>query len=371
MVIVYVLTSLGMGGAERQVLALAACMAGRGHAVKLLVLRPRIGEQWHTALPVIHLDMRRNPISVLKGLGRARRFLRGYRPDLIHSHSFHANFIARLLKLLVRAPIVLSTVHNVYEGGLQRMAAYRLTDFLSVRTTAVSSAAAERFVRLKAVPRNKCVVVTNGIDTAEFCPSTGRRAQTRASMSVGEEFIWLAAGRIIQAKDYPNLLRAFARVKAAWPHACLWVAGDVAGVEFERVKELTANLHLEGAVHWLGLRRDLPALLDAADGFVLASAWEGMPLVVGEAMAMQKPVVATDVGGVRELVGEAGVLVSAKDSEGLAAAMLELMQESGEDREKLGRAARARIEGAFSMDARADQWEMFYSQTLQEVRLRG
>ena len=67
-------------------------------------------------------------------------------------------------------------------------------------------------------------------------------------------------------------------------------------------------------MRWLGLRRDMPALLDAADGFVSGSAWEGMPLAVGEAMVMEKPIVATDVGGVRELVGDAGAIVEAKDS---------------------------------------------------------
>ena len=113
-------------------------------------------------------------------------------------------------------------------------------------------------------------------------------------------------------------------------------------------------------VRWLGLRRDMPALLDAADGFVLASAWEGMPLVVGEAMAMEKPVVATDVGGVRELVGEAGVIVPAKSPESLAEAMLTTMRSTDEERRKSGRAGRARIAAFFSMDAKADQWEAVY-----------
>jgi glycosyltransferase involved in cell wall biosynthesis len=113
-------------------------------------------------------------------------------------------------------------------------------------------------------------------------------------------------------------------------------------------------------VRWLGLRRDLPALLDAADGFVLASAWEGMPLVVGEAMAMEKPVVATDVGGVRELMGEAGMLVPPKNPDALAAAMLVLMRSSIEARQKLGRAARVRIEDNFNIETRAQQWESLY-----------
>ena len=108
----------------------------------------------------------------------------------------------------------------------------------------------------------------------------------------------------------------------------------------------------------------MPALLDAADGFVLASAWEGMPLAVGEAMAMEKPVVATDVGGVRELVGDAGIIVPAKSPESLAEAMLTTMHITDAERRRVGRAARARIAAAFSIDAKADQWEAVYRTNL-------
>jgi hypothetical protein len=93
---------------------------------------------------------------------------------------------------------------------------------------------------------------------------------------------------------------------------------------------LRSELELRDSVRWLGLRRDMPALLDAADAFVSGSAWEGMPLAVGEAMAMEKPVVATDVGGVRELVGDAGLVVPAKDSGALADAMQATMGEGRE-----------------------------------------
>ena len=358
--IVYVLTSLGMGGAERIVLALAGRMAQRGHTVAILVLCPPVAEQWPTTLPVIHLDMHKSSISVLAGVARGRRFLREFRPDVVHSHCFHANILARLLKVLVPGPAVLSTVHNVYEGGWARMLAYRLTDGLARQTIAVSQAAADRFVRLKAVPQRKCMVLTNGIDTAEFAPSADRRARMRTEMSAGAQFIWLTAGRIVPAKDYPNLLRAFARVRTACREAQLWIAGEATGTEFLTVQALVAELGLEDAVSWLGLRRDLPALLDAADGFVLGSAWEGMPLALGEAMAMEKPVVATDVGGVRELVEDAGAIVPAKDPCALAKAMLEQMQSTPEDRRALGLAARSRIQGHFGMDAKADEWEALY-----------
>ncbi|MGA3372155.1 MAG: glycosyltransferase [Terracidiphilus sp.] len=365
--IVYMLTSLGVGGAERQVTALAERMAARGHAVALLVLRSRQPEEWPTAVTVVRLEMRKNPASILAGLWRARRFLRAFAPDLIHSHTFPANMTARLLRLLYPVPVV-STIHNVYEGSWPRMLAYRLTDPLSRRTTAVSQAAAERFVRLKAIPAHKCLVLNNGIATGEFAPSPVRRAHVRAEMGSQGEFIWLAAGRIAPAKDCPNLVRAFAQVRAALPTVRLWVAGETVGPEAEAVQALAAEVDLGDSVCWLGLRRDMPALLDAADGFVLASAWEGMPLAVGEAMATEKPVVATDVGGVRELIGEAGVIVPAKNPEALAQAMLAVMQATPEARRTLGGAARERIQRNFSMDAKADEWEALYRTVLESEK---
>jgi glycosyltransferase involved in cell wall biosynthesis len=208
-------------------------------------------------------------------------------------------------------------------------------------------------------------VLRQGIDIVEFSPSAERRAHMRTGMGARGEFIWLTAGRIVPAKDYPNLLRAFARVRAACSDAQLRIAGEAAGQEASKVRALAADLGLDDSVRWLGLRRDLPALLDAADGFVLASAWEGMPLAVGEAMAMEKPVVATDVGGVRELVEESGIVVPPGDSEALAGAMLNIMQRPPEDRHTLGRAARERIQSSFSMDTRADEWEALYRTILE------
>jgi glycosyltransferase involved in cell wall biosynthesis len=270
---------------------------------------------------------------------------------------------ARLLKISLPAA-VLSTVHNVYEGSWPRMLAYWLTDGLSRRTAFVSQAAADRYARLQVVPARKASVLTNGIDLAEFAPSAERRALIRAQMGVREEYIWLAAGRIVPAKDFPNLLRAFARVRGEIPEARLWIAGEALGAGSEAIQAQAAELGT--SVRWLGLRRDMPELLDAADGFVLASAWEGMPLVVGEAMAMEKPVVATDVGGVRELVGEAGVILPAKSPEALAEAMLEMMRSTPEARGALGRAARERIAARFSIDAKADEWEALYRAVLEK-----
>jgi glycosyltransferase involved in cell wall biosynthesis len=366
--IVTVLTSLGVGGAEKQALAVSDRMAKRGHVVEVLVLRPRVPDEWPTSLPTVHLDIRRSPLSVFAGMLRARRFLRAFKPDVLHSHSFHANLFTRLLKIVVPSIRVVSTVHNVYEGGRLRMWAYRATDVFSSRTVAVSQAAATRFVELKAIPARKCIVIPNGIDVTEFSPNAERRAATRSSMKTEATFAWFTAGRLVPAKDFPNLVEAFRRVLEEFCDAELWIAGappDAKVIRGENGKTSYAWLvampgGMSEHVRWLGLRRDVAALLDAADAFVLASAWEGMPLALGEATAMAKPVVATDAGGVRELVGDAGMLVPSKDAEALAAAMIEMMRKSREARAQLGQAARKRIQEHFNLDTASDRWEQLY-----------
>ncbi|WP_263352073.1 glycosyltransferase [Acidicapsa acidisoli] len=369
--ILYILTSLGIGGAEKQVVALAERMAARGHTVALIVLK-HADEEWPVKIPVLRLNLRKTPMGILRGLRFAKNFVTLFRPDILHSHTFPANLFTRTLRWMLQgkssgsasAPRVINTIHNVYEGGWHRMFLYRCTDPLVDQVTAVSAAAAQRFVELRAVPAIKMRVLTNGIDTDAFTPDRSRRKKMRAEMLAGDDFLWLAVGRLAPAKDFPNLLRAFAQLRAARPErpgTSLWIAGEG---DRSHVEPGTPHVGSADGVRLLGLRRDIVDLLDAADGFVLSSAWEGLPLAIGEAMAMEKPIVATDVGGVRELVGNAGFVVPAKDSNALAAAMLEVMTLTEKERRVLGRDGRERIVKQFSMNAIAVQWEELYLQTL-------
>ena len=362
--IAYMLTSLGRGGAERQVVGIAERMAAQGHQVVLIVLTPAEAREWPTSLEVIRLDMRKSLTGVCSGLTRAHRQLRSFRPDIVHSHTFPANMAARILHIFGGAPLVLSTIHNIHEGGWRRIAAYSLTDSLSIHTTAVSDAVAKRQIETGAVPNRKCSVVTNGIDINIFAPSAVRREQVQVQLNAGDRFVWLAAGRLTPAKDYPNLLRAFSLLRIEFSLAQLWIAGQGSVREEKRLHDLGEQIGISQSVRWLGLRDDIPALLDAADAFVLSSAWEGMPLVVAEAMAMERLVVATDVGGVSELIGEAGTVVPAKNPGALAEAMIGVMRIQGDERRRMGHAARERIRKHFNMDKKADEWEALYTRLL-------
>jgi glycosyltransferase involved in cell wall biosynthesis len=368
--IAYILTSLGIGGAERQALWLARRMVRAGHTVRLLVLLPRGTDDLLAESPrqpdfepldVVYLGIHKRPWSVMRGLARGADAIRQFRPDLIHAHNFHGNLAGRLLGQLCGKLPVISTIHNVYEGGTLRMLSYRFTDPLSRRTIAVSAAACERYTQLRAISANKAGIVANGIETDNFQPSIQQRNAMRATMGVTEgDFVWIAVGRLAPAKDYPNLLRAFAALQLEQPAVCIWIVGAGEPSYTIELQSLAHNLGIEDKIRWLGSRQDIAALVDAADAFVLASAWEGMPLALGEAMAMAKPVVATHVGGVREMIGDNGSLVPAGNSGALAETMNRMMALSNQDRHQIGNAARTRILTHFSMEAKTREWEEIY-----------
>ncbi len=365
--IAYLLTSLGIGGAERQVVALAERMASRGHHVAFIVMKPPETHEWTTSVEVVRLNAHKSFGGLCSALMRAHRFLRNFQPDLVHSHTFPANMAERALYILGSAPAVLSTIHNVYEGEWRRTALYGLTDGLSIHTTAVSDAVANRYIQIGAAPQKKCSVVTNGIDLDEFDPVRVSQSLSREHIHAPGDFIWLAAGRMVPAKDFDNLLTAFKRV-CAETQTQLWIAGGLSEGEHMRNdgNRPSTESPVSDRVRWLGHCDNMAETFAACDAFVLSSAWEGMPLVVGEAMAMQKPVVATDVGGVRQLLADAGVIVPPKNPDALADAMLRVMRMSQQQRDSMGKASRERIRQQFDMNAKADEWQALYARLLRD-----
>jgi glycosyltransferase involved in cell wall biosynthesis len=310
------------------------------------------------------LEMRRG-VPDPRGLLRLIKLVRRWRPDVVHGHMVHANLMARVLRLFVKVPALISTIHNIYEGGPLRMAGYRLTNRLVDHVTIVSEAAADRFVNEKIVPRSLLTVVPNGVDIDRFRNlPTGTRQEMRRSLGIDQAFVWLAVGRFEIAKDYPNLLRAFAPIHQHDPEAVLLLVGR--GSLKEQTAALVEELKLGDRVRFLGVRHDVAEVMSAADGYVMSSAWEGMPMVLLEAAAAALPIVATSVGGNREVVldQESGYLVPARDSAALSAAMRRLMDLPEHQRRAMGERGRAHVETRYGLHRVAEQWEGLYRDVL-------
>jgi glycosyltransferase involved in cell wall biosynthesis len=366
--ILFLSTSMGLGGADQQLLSAAQVLRDRGHAIRIVSLTPLglMGQQARRlGLETDSLEMRRG-VPDPRGLARLVRIVRAWKPDVVHSHMVHANLMGRALRMLVPVPVLVSTIHNVYEGGPVLMAAYRLSNALVDHMTIISEAAAERFIRERIVPSRLLTVIANGVDTERMrnVPPGSRAELRRAFGLADQDFAWLAVGRFEIAKDYPNMLRAFARVRAGEPRAVLVIVGQ--GSLQAEAEALVAELGLGPGVRFLGPRSDVPEVMHAADGYVMSSAWEGMPMVLLEAAAAGLPIVATAVGGNGEVVrdGESGFLVPEKDSEALGRGMLRLMALPEAERRAMGAAGREHVRLNYGLQRVAERWERVYRDAL-------
>ena len=192
-----------MGGADSQLLAAARELCARGHDVLIVSLTP-LGPMGLRArslgITTESLEMPRG-IPDPRGLMRLIRLVRAWRPDVLHSHMVHANLMARALRLVTPVPALVSTIHNIYEGGPLWMAAYRLTNGLVDHMTIISEAAADRFVRERIVPRELLRVVSNGVDPEPYrqVPS-GARDELRQALGLGQR-IRVAGGWTVRGRQ--------------------------------------------------------------------------------------------------------------------------------------------------------------------------
>lgn len=360
MKILLLVTSLGVGGAERLVAGLADRFAATGHEVVLVRLHgeAELGPS-DLRVRLVNLRMRRSPLGVAAAMWRLRQLIREFRPDVVNSHLVHANILARLLRLVAPMPRLVSSAHTTNEEGRLRMMAYRLTDRLADISTNVSAEAVEAFEKQGALRPERMVTIHNGIDTERFIFDETARRQVREELGVDESTpLLLAVGRLWEPKDYPNLLHAFSRLSPAPVAPRLLIVGD--GPLQGELGGLAKALNIDDRVSLCGVRHDVPALMSACDLFVLSSAWEGFGLVVAEAMACRRVAVATDCGGVREVVGEAGYLVLPRDCDALAVGLGRALSLSDDERARLGRRARDRVVTRFPLEGTAARYLAVY-----------
>lgn len=363
----YLMTGMGCGGAEMQVLALAQEMRHRGHEVVVLALRDEpsaLAPTFAQAGVSCHSLGLNRQVNLVGALVRARRWAAGWQPDVLHSHMIHANIFARLLRLVAAPiPVVISTAHSTNEGGFVRTLAYRVTDPLADITTNVSPEAVAAFIRKGACPASRIIHVANGLDLQLFRPNPHARARVRNELHLSGSYVFLAVGRLIQIKDYPTLIEAFSRLRRTRQDTHLLIAGD--GPCRTDIERLITASSLGTSVRLLGLRSDIPDLMNAADCFVMSSIFEGAPMALIEAMACGKEIITTEFGGASSLLGNVGLVVPIGQPDLLADAMLQVI-----DRQGVNVEARDRAHALFSIWKIASAWEHIYTALLRR-RMNG
>jgi glycosyltransferase involved in cell wall biosynthesis len=253
--------------------------------------------------------------------------------------------------------VLVDTIHSSSTGAVGRRFGYRVTNWIPDKITAVSQASADSWSGARMVSLENLLVLPNGIDTDHWKPDPTIREEMLRKLGLEGGFLWIAVGRLEPVKDYPLLLRAMAGLPS---HAVLAIAG---GGSLENVlRKQSTELGLRDRVRFLGFEsRVLPWLL-AADGFVLCSKWEGLPLALLESGACGLPAVVTDVAGIREVVADSqgSVLVSPGNVESLRAGMMQVMLMCPSERNGMGLRLRQAVVERFNINSVLDKWEALY-----------
>ena len=357
-------------GGEKVLLDLTRGLMDKGH--QLFVACPSRGPltdvaKAEGAKPLV-IPMRKT--YSLLAVYRLYRILRRYRIDVIHSHGLLVNILSRVASYLANTPVSISTAHiplhlrtgkqaqNVWE---KLMIPYYLivdnvTSFLNHKVIAVSHAVKSDLME-QGVDPERIVVVQNGLDTRHV--NGNSQSTTVKSNRNRNHPIVGTITRLSPQKDIPTFLRMAGLVLREVPQTQFVVVGD--GEQREMAQALADRLGLDNHVTFLGYRKDAQDILKTFDIFALSSLWEGLPIVVLEAMAAEKPVVATAVDGVIEVVehGKTGLLVDPGRPDLLATSVVELLKNP--DRAKtMGQRGRERLETFFSIHRVVNTVEQIY-----------
>lgn len=344
-----------LAGTERHILELAGGLRTLGVEVSLAC--PGDGELARrgkaAGLPVCDVP-KRGAIDWRATLWLRKALHRG-EFDLVHVHNGRTALIAAMAVRLAGAGRMVATQHFIEPSRLRRRGParivagwlHRFVERRVDRFIAISQAVRDAMLARNDTAAGKIAIVPNGIADIE-------RAQLPSSQRVRDEFgiasgkrLIVAAARLEPEKDLMTLVEAMDRVRTTCPRAVCVIAGD--GSEHQRLQARIRELGLNECVRLVGFRKDVLGLIDAADLFVLPSLAEPFGLVLLEAMALGKAVVATAAGGPLEIVaaGETGLLVAPADPAKLAEAMVELVEDE-ERRRRLGSAGRERFAARFT-----------------------
>ncbi len=360
--------TLAVGGPARVAITLSAGLRARGVDAWVAHLGARgesgslVAELRDAGVPVLDLALRSlfDPRPTM----RLVSFLRRARVHLLHTHNRYGHLIGRPAAAIAGCPIV-STDHWIHDTETGWRSAVRgQLDMLGARafrghTVMVSHAQRRVHERLGRLPTTCVETIPNGVDTRAFRPDPAAGARLRAALGLSHAApVFVNVAMLRPGKGHADLLAALAVVLQRAPAARLLVVGD--GVERAPLEARANALGVGGAVRFLGVRSDVTAVLAAADVYVHPSLFEALPTSILEAMAVGLPVVATNVGGVPELVadGRTGLLVPPASAHALAGAMLTLLDPAL--RTAFGAAGRRWAESEGSAQVWLDRIEALY-----------
>lgn len=366
--VLFLVRSLDVGGAERQLVNLALGLRRRGHDVSVAVLYGGgafEGELRSGAIS-IHDLCKRGRWDIAPVLWRLARLVGAERPDVLHGYMSLGNLLSAAMRPLFPSVKVVWGIRSAMDdfqayGWASKVGAWleRAASPLAHAIVANSEAARRRAVAA-GIDGRKIVVVPNGIDCDLFRPDPAGREAVRSAWGIpsGAPLVGMVA-RLDPVKGHATFLRAAARIASARERARFVCMGDGAAEYRLELERLAARLGLSARLVWAGPRKVASEVYSALDVAVLSSdPGESFPNVVAEAMACGRPAVVTDSGDASLIVGDTGAVVPPRDPEALARAVVEVLDRIERSDGALSARARARIERDFSVEALVERTEL-------------
>jgi glycosyltransferase involved in cell wall biosynthesis len=294
---------------------------------------------------------------------RLIKLIRALSPSILHCFLFRANILGRIAGRIARVPVIISSI-RVIEAPRAKHLIDRMTAPLTTHYLAVSQAARNHTINHAKISPSKIVTIYNGITCK------GRYTEKpnwRSTLSLSSSDVLLGLiGRFHKQKGHIVLLKALPLILAQAPHTHALFCGE--GREEARLKVMAQDLGLEGHVHFVGLIENAYQMLSQIDIVVVPSLWEGMPNVVLEAMAAGRPVVASRIAGMDEVVvaGETGLLCNPGDPHALADAILKLIKDTSLMKQ-MGRAGYELVRQRFQISTMVEQTVQHYQKLLKEA----
>lgn len=358
---------LGVGGLPRVVVTLCRSIDRSRFDVSVLCMRERgalAAELAEIGVPVHCLDRDPKRADYL-AFAKVLRHLRRHPVDIVHTHNSEPFIDGGMGAKLAGVRGFVHTDHaRAFPDRRRTMLLEHLASRLADRVIGVSEHTTENLARYEHIARHKLVTIPNGIDGAMFDRRIDVTAKRRELGIPARGPLVGIGARLTEQKGVTFLLRAIAALRDRVPDLSALIAG-YGPLEADHRRE-AAELGIAERVHFLGARLDMPAILQVLDAFVLPSVWEGLPMVLLEAMAARRAIVATDVGGVSAAVSHNvnGLLVPPRDPAALANAIEQLVRDAPM-RDRFGEAGRRIFEARFSADAMTRRYEALYQEALE------